>query len=197
LDAQPGSYPVTVDLNAPLEVARWRPLVHWILVVPHFVVSYLLGALRGILQFLAFFMILFTKEIPPTFFNLIVMTMRYQWRVTTYMLFMRETYPPFEFEPSAEDDGHDPAVFAVEYPGELNRFLPLIKWFLAIPHYFVVFVYGIGVLFAWLASFFAVLFTGKYPEGIRSYIVRVSRYGNRVFAYVGLLRDEYPPFSLD
>ena len=194
---QPGTYPVTVDLNAPLEVARWRPLVHWLLAVPHIFVSYFLNLLRGILQVLSFFTILFTKKIPRSFFDLMVMTMRYQWRVSSYMMFMREAYPPFEFEPAAEDDGHDPAVFAVEYDEELNRFLPLVKWFLAIPHYLVLVVYGIGLFFVWFLSFFAVLFTGKYPEGMRRYAVGVSRYGNRVFCYVGFLRDEYPPFSLD
>ena len=196
MEARSASYPVTVELDAPLEVARWRPLVHWLLVIPHLFLANLLGILRGVLQLLSFFTVLFTKQIPRSFFDLIVMTMRYQWRTTTYMLFMRESYPPFEFEPASEDDGHDPAVYAVEYPTELKRFMPLVKWFLALPHVFVLFFYGVGVLFAWLASFFAVLFTGRYPEGIRRYIVDVSRYGNRVFAYVGLLRDEYPSFSL-
>lgn len=196
MQAQGDAYPLTLDLDAPLEVARWRPLVHWLLVIPHLFMSYLLGLLRGILQLLSFFTILFTKQIPRSFYDLIVMTLRYQWRITTYMLFMRESYPPFEFEPGTDDDGHDPATFSIEYPTELNRWLPLVKWLLAIPHLFVLFVYGIGVLFAWVASFFAVLFTGRYPEGIRSYIIRVARYGNRVFAYAGLLRDEYPSFSL-
>jgi Domain of unknown function (DUF4389) len=196
LQAQPSVYPVTVDLKAPLEVARWRPLVHWLLAVPHFFVLWALGLLRGVLQLLSFFAILFTKQIPRSFFDLIVMTMRYQWRVSTYMMFMRETYPPFEFDPSAEDPETDDATLSVTYPQELNRFLPLVKWLLVIPHLIVLVFYCIGVVFAWLASFFAVLFTGRYPEGIRNYLLRVSRYGNRVFASFGLLRDEYPPFSL-
>lgn len=196
MQAQPSAYPVSLDLKAPLEVARWRPLVHWLLAVPHFFVLWALGLLRGVLQLLSFFAILFTKQIPRSFFDLIVMTMRYQWRVSSYMMFMRESYPPFEFEPSAEDPETDDATLSVAYPQELNRFLPLVKWLLVIPHLIVLVFYGIGVIFAWLASFFAVLFTGRYPEGIRKYLLGVSRYGNRVFAYFGLLRDEYPPFSL-
>jgi hypothetical protein len=187
---------VRLGLEAPTEVARWRPLVHWLLVVPHLLISSALQMLRSVLQFLSLFTILFTKKIPPAFFDLIVMSMRYQWRASSYMLFMREDYPPFEFEASAEDDGSDPATFSVEYPEELNRFLPLVKFLFSIPHFVVLAIYALGAIFAWLGSFFAVLFTGRYPEGIRNYLVGVSRYGNRVFAYFGFLRDEYPPFSL-
>lgn len=197
MEAQLRSYPATLDLNAPLEVARWRPLVHWLLAVPHMLVSCALQGVRGVLQLISIFTILFTKQIPRPIFDLIVMTMRYQWRVTSYMLFMRESYPPFEFEPSAEDDGSDAASLSVEYPAELNRFMPFVKFLFAIPHFVVLALYGIGAIFAWLGSFFAVLFTGRYPEGIRKYLVGVNRYGNRVFAYFGLLRDEYPPFSLN
>lgn len=196
LQAHAPAYPVTVSLDAPLEVQRWRPLVHWLLAVPHYVVLWALGVVRGVLQFLSIFTILFTKKIPPAFFDLIVMTMRYQWRVGSYVLFMRESYPPFEFEPSAQDDGSNPASLSVDYPEELNRFMPLIKWLFVIPHFVVMALLVIGAIFAWLAAFFAVLFTGKYPEGLRDYLVAVNRYGNRVFAYFGLLRDEYPPFSL-
>src|SRR5918999_6017686 len=190
------TYPVVLGLDAPLEVARWRPLVHWLLAIPHLIVSSALQGLRSALQLISFFSILFTKQIPPAIFDLIVMTMRYQWRVTSYMLFMRETYPPWEFEPSREDPGTDAASFSVEYPQELSRFMPLVKFLFAIPHFVVLALYAIGAIFAWLGSFFAVLFTGRYPEGIRNYLVGVNRYGNRVFAYFGFLRDEYPPFSL-
>ncbi|HEY7875148.1 MAG TPA: DUF4389 domain-containing protein [Actinomycetota bacterium] len=196
MQAQATSYPVTVDIDAPLEVARWRPLVHWLLAVPHLFISSALQMLRGVLQFLSFFAIVFTKKIPRSFFELIVMTMRYQWRVTSYFTFMRESYPPFEFDPAAEDPGTDAAKFSVEYPEELNRFMPFVKVFLAVPHFVVFAVYAVGGMFAWLAAFFAVLFTGRFPPGLRNYMVGVSRYGNRIFAYVGLLRDEYPPFSL-
>ncbi len=196
MSAQAPAYPVRLDLEAPAEVARWRPLVHWLLAVPHILISGALQMLRNVLMFLSFFTILFTKQIPRGFFDLIVMTMRYQWRVSSYMMFMRESYPPFEFEASADDDGSDPARLSIEYPAELNRFLPLVKFLFVIPHFVVLALYGLGAIFAWLGSFFAVLFTGRYPEGIRNYLVGVNRYVNRVMAYFGFLRDEYPPFSL-
>ena len=196
MDPQPLPYPVRVDLDAPLEVARWRPLVHWLLVIPQLLVARVLSALRSILGLISLFTILFTKKIPESMFDVMVMTMRYQWRVTTYWMFMRETYPPFEFDPSASDPETDPATLSVEYPAELSRFMPLVKWFLALPHYLVLIFLILGFIFASIGAFFAVLFTGRYPEGIRRYGIGLGRWSTRVVAYVGLLRDEYPPFSL-
>ena len=78
-----------------------------------------------------------------------------------------------------------------------HRWLPLVKWLLAFPHYVVLLFLLIGLAFAKLAAFFAVLFTGRYPRGIFDYVVGVMQWGWRVQSYVGLLRDEYPPFRLD
>ena len=80
---------------------------------------------------------------------------------------------------------------------EYNRFLPLVKWLLALPHYIVLFFLLIGVIFAKIIAFFAVLFTGRYPEGIFTYVTGVFRWGWNVSAYVYLLTDRYPPFSLE
>jgi hypothetical protein len=80
---------------------------------------------------------------------------------------------------------------------EYHRFLPLVKWLLAFPHYIVLFVLGIALIFAKIIAFFAVLFTRRYPEGIFNFVAGVLRWAWRVIAYVYLLRDEYPPFTLD
>jgi hypothetical protein len=163
---------------------------------PHLLINQALGMLRGVLTLIAFFTVLFTKQIPRPLFDVIVMTLRYQWRVMSYVLFMRESYPPFDFTPTTEDDGSDPAILSIEYPTELSRFMPLIKWFLAIPHFVALAFMLVGFVFAWIIAFFAVLFTGRYPEGIRNYGVGLTRWSTRVLAYVGLLSDEYPPFSM-
>jgi hypothetical protein len=88
----------------------------------------------------------------------------------------------------------------LEYPnvtGELNRFMPLIKWLLAIPHYIVLFFLSIGVLFATIFAWFAILFTGRYPKDIFEFVEGVLRWHTRVSGYVVLLvTDEYPPFRL-
>ena len=193
-----GSYPARLGLESPLEVKNWRPLVHWFLAIPHYLVIYALRILRFALTIVAFFTILFTKQVPDSIFNMIVMTRRYGWRVTSYVLWMRESYPPFSFTASAQDDGVDPAWLSIDYPRELNRWLVLVKWWLlAIPHYVVLWFLGVGAFFVAIVAFFAVLFTGKYPEGMRSFLVGVSRWTLRVYTYAGLLRDEYPPFSLE
>ena len=97
-----------------------------------------------------------------------------------------------------------PPASAATYPVRLDaerqeryqRFLPLVKWFLAIPHYFVLAFLFIGVLFVHLIAFFAVLFTRRYPRGLFDYVVGVYRWSWRVQSYVQLLRDQYPPFTL-
>ena len=196
MDAAGSGYPVRLDLEAPFTVARWRPLVNWILAIPQFIIAAGLQYLRRALLIVSFFMVLFTEQIPEQLFNLIVMSYRYQWRVKSYAVWMRESYPPFNFNMVAGDDGIDPAILSIQYPTKLKRWMPLVKWFLAIPHYFVLIFVYIAAIFVFIASFFAVLFTGKYPKGMRDFGVGVSRWSMRVSAYVGFLRDEYPPFSL-
>ena len=84
----------------------------------------------------------------------------------------------------------------IAYPSELNRWLPLVKWFLAIPHYIALFFVGIAAFFVHVFAFFAVLFTGRYPRGAFEFVIGVLRWGYRVAAYVQLMTDAYPPFSL-
>ena len=80
---------------------------------------------------------------------------------------------------------------------ELNRWLPIVKWFLAIPHYIILFFLYIAAFFCVIAAWFAILFTGRYPKGLFDFIVGVGRWSNRVTAYAFVLTtDKYPPFSL-
>jgi hypothetical protein len=190
--------PVHLAFVGPLEVNRWRPLFHWLIAIPHYLVLWVLGILAGVCLFVAFFTVLFTRAIPDPLFGLIVMTYRYSWRVTSYTLWMREEYPPFDFTATASDNGMDPPTqLDVQYPDELERWAPLYKWLLAIPHFVVLWFLGIGAIFVVIWAFFAVLFTGAYPQGARDYLVGLQRWMLRVQAYAGFLRDEYPPFSMD
>ena len=92
--------------------------------------------------------------------------------VQSYAFFMHGDYPPFDFELSSDDDGMDPHTsLRLTCPGHLERWQPLYKWFLAIPHYFVVAGLTIAAALGIIAGFFAVLFTGQYPEGIRDFLV--------------------------
>jgi uncharacterized protein DUF4389 len=99
-------------------------------------------------------------------------------------------------DPSGPPSPDHPVRLEISYPSELNRWLPLVKWLLAIPHYFVLFFVGVGALFVIVFSWFAVLFTGRFPRGAFDYLVGTYRWANRVGAYVLLMTDAYPPFSL-
>ncbi|MCW2596154.1 MAG: hypothetical protein JWP39_2042 [Jatrophihabitans sp.] len=190
-------YPAQLDFRGKQQIARWRPLVQWLLAIPHLLILYVLGMLRNVLTLIAFFAVLFTRRIPRPLFDAIVMTMRYEWRVTSYALFLREEYPPFNFDPSAADDGLDPhTLVTITYPEQMSRWKPLVKWLLALPHYVVLIGLYIAAVVVVVIGFFAVLITGQYPEGLRNFLVAVSGYNLRVQTYVGLLSDSYPPFQL-
>jgi hypothetical protein len=189
-------YPTQLEFRADRHIARWRPLVQWLLAIPHLLIAYALSTLRSVLTLIAFFTVLFTRQIPRPLFDAIAMTFRYEWRAISYALFLHEDYPPFNFQPAY--DGAEPHTrVTFSYPEEMSRWKPLYKWLLAIPHYFVVLALSIAGLFVVIAGFFAVLATGEYPERIRDFLVAVYRYNLRVQAYIGLLTDRYLPFTLD
>ena len=89
-----------------------------------------------------------------------------------------------------------PAAVEIGYPAELNRWLPLVKWLLAIPHFFALWFVVIGAFFVAIYAFFAVLFTGRWPRGAFDYLVGTFRWAYRVAVYVHLMTDAYPPFSM-
>jgi len=195
--SMPAPYPLQLEFDADRHITRWRPLVQWLLAVPHLMIAWALRTLRQVLTLISFFTVLFTEQIPRPLFDVIVMTYRYEWRAMSYAFFMHEDYPPFDFALSSDDDGVEPHTsLRLTYPEHLERWKPLYKWFLAIPQYFVLAGLFIAACFGLVAGFFAVLFTGEYPQGIRDFLVDAYRYGLRVEAYVGLLTDDYPPFRL-
>jgi uncharacterized protein DUF4389 len=191
------AYPVTVGFQHDLTVSRWAIILNRILAIPHYLVIIVLAIGLLFAEIISFFTILFTKNIPDGLFNYMVMVNRYQWRVNSYVLFMRWEYPPFDFSTEPIDAGTDSATLSVIKPAEYNRWLPLVKWLLAIPHVIVLYVLYLAVFVVVIIAWFAVLFTGKWPEGMRNFVVGVFRWSIRVTAYTGFLVDDYPPFSLD
>jgi len=190
--------PITLELRATdNRTARWRPLVQWFLAIPHLIVIDALSTLRAILGVISAAMVVFTRQVPRPLFDAIAMTYRYEWRALTYVVFLHDEYPPFEFTPAGDDDGHAPHLqLGIEYPRELNRWKPLYKWLLAVPHYAACLVLAVAGAVTVLWTLVAVIATGRYPESARRFLVGVYRYGLRVQAYVGPLTDEYPPFRL-
>jgi hypothetical protein len=104
--------------------------------------------------------------------------------------------PPTGSSPSGPPSPDYPVSVEIAYPAELNRWLPLVKWLLAIPHFVVLFFLGIGAFFVAIYGFFAVLFTGRWPRGAFDYMVGTFRWAYRVVAYYHLMVDPYPPFSM-
>ena len=146
----------------------------------------------GLLVIPVLLMILFREKYPRWWFDWNLQLQSFVNRIGVYALLMDDRYPSTD-----EEQG---VSLKYEYPdvaNELGRGMPLIKWLLAIPHYFVLFFLNIGVLFAVIAAWFAILFTGRYPRGLFDYVEGVLRWHNRVVGYAfALVTDEYPPFRL-
>jgi hypothetical protein len=148
-------------------------------------------ATGGILFLPALLTLLFRKKYPRWWFDWNLQLSRFLARVWTYSVLLRDEYPSLEEEQAVHLD------FSYPDAKQLSRGLPLVKWFLAIPHYFVLLFLWIGALFCVIIAWFAILFTGKYPRGLFEYVVGVQRWSLRVSAYsILLITDQYPPFSL-
>ena len=147
----------------------------------------------GTLFFPPLLMILFRQKYPRWWFDWNLELMRFSTRLSASVGLMTDTYPSTDEEQSVH--------LELDYPNveqDLNRWLPLVKWVLAFPHYVVLLALGFLAFLAIVIAWFAILFTGRYPRGLFDFVVGVSRWGLRVQAYVLLLiTDEYPPFSLD
>jgi mannose/fructose/N-acetylgalactosamine-specific phosphotransferase system component IIC len=137
-------------------------------------------------------MILFRQRYPRWWFDFARELTRFGYRIGAYITLLTDQYPSTVDEQAVH--------LEIDYPdvkADLQRGMPLIKWFLAIPHYVVLAFLVTGAVFAVIFAWFAILFTGQYPRGLFDYVVGVSRWILRVDAYAFLLvTDEYPPFSL-
>lgn len=151
------------------------------------------AAAGGFLVLAPLLMILFREKYPRWWFDWNVELWRFENRVAAYVALLRDDYP--------STDDHQAVHLEVDYPDvpqDLNRWMPLVKWFLAIPHYLVLIVLTIAAFFTVIVAWFAILFTGRYPTGLFDFVVGVMRWHVRVQGYAFVLvTDRYPPFSLD
>jgi|SRR5215831_594432 len=137
-------------------------------------------------------MILFRQKYPRWWFEWNRELLRFTNRVTVFLSLMDDTYPSTDEEQSVHLDFPYPDV-----PRDLNRWLPLVKWLLAIPHYIVLFFLFIAAFVVVIVAWFAILFTGEYPRALFDFVEGVIRWSNRVNGYALILvTDEYPPFRL-
>lgn len=155
--------------------------------------TYEVAVTAGILFVSTMLMIVFRQKYPKWWYDWNLQFTRFSTRVNSYLALLRDEYPSTDEEQAVHLDFPYPDV-----KKDLDRWLPLVKWFLAIPHYillaFLTVAAVVCVIFAW----FAILFTGRYPRGLFDFVVGVQRWGLRVAAYALILvTDKYPPFSLD
>jgi hypothetical protein len=203
------SYPVQFDVDYPdRELNRWSTAFRIFAAIPILIVSAAIGGLgyeswgghttnvtastAGLLVLPAVLMIVFRQKYPRWWFDWNLELMRFLNRIGVYLALLDDRYP--------STDERQSVMFDMAYPDAkngLNRWLPLVKWILAIPHYVVLVFLGIAafavVVFAW----FAIIFTGRYPRGAFDFVVGVTRWYNRVLGYAfALVTDQYPPFRL-
>jgi hypothetical protein len=137
-------------------------------------------------------MLVFAEKYPRWWFDWNLELLRFANRVGIYMALMDDRYP--------STDERQSVTLEMPYPdakNELSRWLPIVKWILAIPHYFVLFFLSVAAFFVVVYAWFAILFTGRYPRGAFDFVVGVNRWYNRVAGYAFVLvTDRYPPFRL-
>jgi hypothetical protein len=147
----------------------------------------------GVLVIAPLILIVFREKYPRWWFDWNLALLRFSNRISAYLLLLRDEYPSTDDEQSVHLD--------IDYPdvrNQLNRWLPLVKWLLAIPHFVVLLFLYVAAIVVAVIAWFAILFTGRYPRWAFDFVVGVMRWHNRVVGYALVLAtDQYPPFSLD
>ena len=202
------NYPARLDIEYPEEgLSRVTTLFRIILVIPIGIVAGLLtssfagdsdgndaAALFAAITLFGptLLMIVFRQKYPRWWFDFSLELARFSSRIGAYMSLMRDEYP--------STDEQQAVHLELDYPDtgrDLNRWMPLVKWLLAIPHYIVLAFLGVAAFISVVIAWFAIIFTGRYPRGLFNFVLGVHRWGLRVSAYMWfLITDRYPPFSL-
>ena len=213
MEREPDAYPARLEIDYPESLDRLTTLLRIPMIIPIAVIAALLPAVPVLLVHLAeqgwlsgedvsgawagmfwlplVLMIVVRRKYPRWWFDVIVLFVRFEARIGAYAALLTDQYPSTDEEQDIHLD--------FDYPdaAELNRFLPLVKWLLLIPHYVVLVILGVLSLLAIIVAWFAILATGRYPRPLFDFVVGTTRYGWRVAAYgFMLITDRYPPFRL-
>lgn len=186
------AYPIRLEIPYPERLNRFLPLVKWLLAIPHLIILAIAQYVWYLTVPITILIILFTRGYPDWLFTFHSGMRRWNVNTYSYVFLLRDEYPPFSWE-----TGQYPAKFEVDRPRDLNRFLPLVKWILAIPHFILVALAGIVAIVLWLMMIFVILITGRYPKGVYDFVTGYLRWTERAYGYaIFMFTDKYPPFSL-
>jgi len=192
-----GAYAATLSIDYPdRPLDRVSTLLRVLWIIPIGIVLSLVGSQGATGGFALavplLLMIVFRQKYPRWWFDFLLRLTQFETRVFAYLALMDDRYPSTDEEQSVHLDLTYPDV-----PRDLNRWMPLVKWVLAVPHYLAMLLLAVGSVFAVAFAWFAILFTGRYPRQLFDFVEGVFRYCLRVQAYAFLLvTDEYPPFRL-
>ena len=201
-------YPTSLSVDYPEKLNRLTTFFRIFTVIPIFIILSLLAggssqgsevsgwsyeySSAGFVLIPLVLMLLFRQKYPKWWFDWNIALVKFSTRVEAYFMLLRDEYPSTDEEQAVHIE--------IPYPNakeDLNRWLPLVKWLLAIPHYIVLFFLVIAAIVSVIIAWFAILFTGRYPRGLFDFVVGVFRWSLRVEVYAFLLTtDRYPPFSL-
>jgi len=190
----PPAYPATLVIDYPdRPLNRLTTFFRIFTVIPIAIIMVLVSNGNFDLFLATLLMILSRQKYPKWWFDWNVALVKFGTRVATYIGLLTDVYPSTDEEQAVHIEIPYPDV-----PKDLNRWLPLVKWFLAIPHYIILACLVIAAFVCVVIAWFAILFTSRYPRGLFDFVVGVSRWSLRVAAYAFLLTtDRYPLFSLD
>ncbi len=184
------AYPARFDVTYRDRSDRLTVFFRLLLAIPIAILVTLISYTVRFLSFAVALMLLFRNRYPRPWFEWGLYVQQFTYRLTAYAFLLTDPYP-------STTDAQDVITEADLEEGRLGRAMPLIKWFLAIPHYIVLFFLGIAVFAVTVIAWLAILITGRYPQGLHSFVVGFHRWSWRVNAYAILLStDRYPPFSL-
>jgi len=185
-------HPVLFGVEYPERLSRWKTLLRLILAIPQLIVVYVLQLVFGVLTFIAWFAILFTGRYPRGLFDFNVGVLRWSANVWAYIALLRDEHPPFSTEAQLY-----PLLLDIPYPERQSRFRLFVRLITILPNQLVFQFFQTGWFFTTIFAWFAILIGGKYPRGIFGFAVGCLRWQVRQQAYLYLLRDEYPPYSLE
>ena len=185
-------YPVTLKIEYPGKSNKSTAFFRIVLIVPIIIISSLITSYAEALILAVALMILFREKYPKWWFDWNISITKFGYKIASYGLLMRDEYPSTDDEQAVKVN--------IPYPNvktDLNRWMPLVKWILIIPHIIVLTFIFIAVVICSVFAWFTILFTGRYPKEVFNFVEGFLRWSLRVNAYAFLLTtDEYPPFSL-